>query len=100
MHGERWLRGILSLRTGFLWQSGLPRPLQIVFKQAEVQAELLDWRGDDELESRIAAYLDEDLKQEFDFLAPPLGRLSLICVADDRYRLVCTLASHPAGRLE
>ena len=33
------------LRTGFLWQSGLPRPLQIVFKQAEVQAVLLDWRG-------------------------------------------------------
>ncbi|MGH8762084.1 MAG: amino acid adenylation domain-containing protein, partial [Nitrosospira sp.] len=79
-----------ALRTGFLWQAGLARPLQIVFRQVDVPVVHLDWRGLDQLESRIAAYADEDLKREFDFLAPPLVRLSLIRIAEDRYRLVWT----------
>ena len=33
------------LRTGFLWQAGLARPLQIVFKEADVPVVHLDWRG-------------------------------------------------------
>ncbi|MDN5938986.1 MAG: amino acid adenylation domain-containing protein, partial [Salinisphaera sp.] len=78
------------LRTGFLWQAGLARPLQIVFKQADTPVVQLDWRGLDGLESRLAAYADEDLKREFDFLNPPVARLSLIRIAGDRYQLVWT----------
>ncbi|WP_256327820.1 non-ribosomal peptide synthetase [Nitrosospira sp. Nl5] len=81
------------LRTGFLWQAGLARPLQIVFRQASVPivpVVHLDWSGLDQLESRIAAYADEDLKREFDFLNPPLVRLSLIRIAENRHRLIWT----------
>ncbi|WP_256376925.1 non-ribosomal peptide synthetase [Nitrosospira multiformis] len=81
------------LRTGFLWQAGLTRPLQIIFKKtyAPVAPVVhLDWRGLDALESRVAAYAEDELRREFDFLMPPLARLALIRLADDRYQLVWT----------
>ncbi|SFO40854.1 non-ribosomal peptide synthetase [Nitrosospira briensis] len=78
------------LRTGFLWQAGLARPLQIIFKQVDVPVVHLDWRGLDQLESRIAVYAEEDLTREFNFLAPPLVRLAFIRIADDRYHLIWT----------
>ncbi|PTR16848.1 amino acid adenylation domain-containing protein, partial [Nitrosospira sp. Nsp2] len=79
------------LRTGFLWQGGLTRPLQVVFRQIEVPVVHLDWRDLDQQQSRISAYLEEDLKQEFDFLAAPLVRLSLVRLDEDRYQLVWTM---------
>ncbi|MEP6605126.1 MAG: amino acid adenylation domain-containing protein, partial [Nitrosospira sp.] len=78
------------LRTGFLWQAGLARPLQIVFKQTDVPVLHMDWRGLDGLDSRIVAYADEDLKREFDFITPPVARLSLIRLREDCYQLVWT----------
>ncbi|MEO9061203.1 MAG: amino acid adenylation domain-containing protein, partial [Nitrosospira sp.] len=78
------------LRTGFLWQAGLARPLQIVYRQADTPVVQLDWRGMDGVESRIAAYADEDLKHEFNFLTPPVARLSLIRLSEDRYQLIWT----------
>ncbi|MBA4143018.1 MAG: amino acid adenylation domain-containing protein [Nitrosospira sp.] len=78
------------LRTGFLWEAGLARPLQIVFKKADPPVSHLDWRGLDRLELRIAEYAEEELKREFDFLVPPLARLALIRLAEDRYQLIWT----------
>ncbi|HVW65756.1 MAG TPA: amino acid adenylation domain-containing protein, partial [Nitrosospira sp.] len=78
------------LRTGFLWQSGLARPLQIVFRRADVPVVQMDWRSLDNLESRIAAYADADLKREFDFLNPPLSRLSLIRMSEHCCHLIWT----------
>ena len=78
------------LRTGFIWQAGLARPLQAVFKQADASVVQMDWRGLDDLEGRIAVYADEDLKREFDFLTPPMARLSLIRTGEDCYQLVWT----------
>ncbi|SEN51846.1 amino acid adenylation domain-containing protein, partial [Nitrosospira multiformis] len=78
------------LRTGFLWQTGLERPLQIVFRKVEVPVIHLDWRGLDKMSSRVTAYAEEELKREFDFLAPPLARLALIRLAENRYQLIWT----------
>ncbi|MDP1787400.1 amino acid adenylation domain-containing protein [Nitrosomonas sp.] len=77
------------LRTGFLWQAGFVRPLQIVFKQIEAPVTLLDWRGKHHLGKHIIAYADEELKREFDFLNPPI-RLSLIQIGENRHQLVWT----------
>ncbi|PXW80826.1 non-ribosomal peptide synthase protein (TIGR01720 family)/amino acid adenylation domain-containing protein, partial [Nitrosomonas sp. Nm84] len=77
------------LRTGFLWQAGLVRPLQIVFKHIEAVVTHLDWRNKPHLEEQIVAYADEELKREFDFLNPPI-RLSLIRIAENRHQLVWT----------
>ncbi|WP_430231281.1 amino acid adenylation domain-containing protein, partial [Nitrosomonas communis] len=78
------------LRTGFLWQTGLARPLQIVFKQSEAPVIHLDWRDKDNLEECLIAYADQELKREFDFLHPPLARLSLIRLDDKRHQLIWT----------
>ncbi|SFI44374.1 amino acid adenylation domain-containing protein [Nitrosomonas sp. Nm34] len=78
------------LRTGFLWQTGLARPLQIVFKQSEAPVIHLDWRDKDNLEECLIAYADQELKREFDFLHPPLARLCLIRLDDNRYQLIWT----------
>ncbi|MBP9100681.1 MAG: amino acid adenylation domain-containing protein [Nitrosomonas sp.] len=77
------------LRTGFLWQAGLVRPLQIVFKHIEATVIHLDWRGKHHLEACIVAYADEELRREFDFLNPPI-RLSLIRIDENRHQLVWT----------
>ncbi len=79
------------LRTGFLWQAGLgPSAANRVTNRSRFPWFILDWRGLDQLDSRIAAYVEKELKREFDFLAPPLVRLVLIRVADDRYQLIWT----------
>ncbi|WP_218147796.1 amino acid adenylation domain-containing protein [Nitrosomonas sp. Nm166] len=78
------------LRTGFLWRAGLARPLQIVFKQTDASVIHLDWREEDDLEEQIAAHADQELKREFDFLNPPLTRLSLIQTGENRHQLIWT----------
>ncbi|SOD20611.1 non-ribosomal peptide synthetase [Nitrosomonas ureae] len=78
------------LRTAFLWRAGLARPLQIVLKQAAMSAHHLDWREKELKEEQITAYADQELKREFDFLNPPLARLSLIRIDENRHQLIWT----------
>ncbi|HEX2204790.1 MAG TPA: amino acid adenylation domain-containing protein [Longimicrobium sp.] len=81
-----------SLRTGFV-SAGLPRPMQVVHREAALPWTELDWRGlsEDELEARKAAFLADDLARGFDLAAPPLIRLALARVADDEHLLFWTL---------
>ncbi|MER2513276.1 MAG: non-ribosomal peptide synthase/polyketide synthase [Nitrosomonas ureae] len=78
------------LRTAFLWRAGLARPLQIVLKQAAMLVHHLDWREKELKEEQITAYADQELKREFDFLNPPLARLSLIRIDENRHQLIWT----------
>ncbi|GJL71077.1 MAG: hypothetical protein NMNS01_02760 [Nitrosomonas sp.] len=78
------------LRTGFLWQTGLARPLQLIYKQAGANVVHLDWRKKDCLNEQIIAYADQELKGEFDFLSPPLARLILIRIDDNRHQVIWT----------
>ena len=78
------------LRTGFLWRSGLARPLQMVFRNAVAEVVQLDWQYKSDLQQRIAAYAEAELKQEFDFLRPPLARLCLIRTGEYRHQLIWT----------
>ncbi|MCE7914529.1 MAG: amino acid adenylation domain-containing protein, partial [Nitrosomonas sp. PRO4] len=79
-----------ALRTGFIWQAGKARPLQVVYKQAQARVTLLDWHGETSLKERIKALADEDLRSGFDFLNPPLARLSLIRIGENRHQLIWT----------
>ncbi|WP_168380983.1 non-ribosomal peptide synthetase [Modicisalibacter radicis] len=79
------------LRTGFLWQAGMARPLQLVFTRGAPEIVQLDWRakGDvcqEELEDRAEC----ELKRDIDWLAPPLAKLTLIRLTEDRYHLLWT----------
>ncbi|PCF94250.1 non-ribosomal peptide synthetase, partial [Vreelandella nigrificans] len=80
-----------TLRTSFLWQTGMARPLQLVFKQVEPGIVLLDWRDrTDGVEESLATYAEQVLKRQIDWLTPPLAWLHLIRLDDDRYQLIWT----------
>ncbi|RZK99929.1 MAG: amino acid adenylation domain-containing protein, partial [Rubrivivax sp.] len=77
------------LRTGFVWQRD-EQPLQVVHRTVPSAVQYLDWQGagDDEVESRIEAMLQEELATGFAMDRPPLMRVRLIHVAAERFYVV------------
>ncbi|WP_409520693.1 amino acid adenylation domain-containing protein, partial [Pseudomonas sp.] len=77
------------LRTSFHWQ-GLPRPVQVVHRQARLDFEVLDWRSETVTAQRLAERAEAQCAQGFDLTRAPLQRLLLIRVAQQRYQLIWT----------
>ncbi len=77
------------LRTGVLWQ-GLDEPVQAVYRQLELPVTLLDWSELDESARQRAldAYCQADRVQGFAPDRPPLQRLALIRLEEQRWWLV------------
>ncbi|WP_030607896.1 non-ribosomal peptide synthetase [Streptomyces sclerotialus] len=69
---------------------GLSEPLQAVQKDAELGWTVLDWagRGEDEQRALLEEYLDEDRRRGFAFDRAPLFRLTLVRLAERRFKLV------------
>jgi len=80
-----------ALRTGFAWD-GVDAPVQVVRRGVELPLRVEDWRGVDAgaQEARRQAFLAADRVRGFDLREPPLLRLALLRMADDRHHLVCT----------
>ncbi|WP_429230376.1 amino acid adenylation domain-containing protein [Inquilinus ginsengisoli] len=74
------------LRTGFLWDG--PAPLQLVRRSGSVPVEIRDGSGLDE--PGIAEIARWERERGFDLSTPPLMRVLLLQVAEDRHRLVWT----------
>ncbi|MGJ5203813.1 amino acid adenylation domain-containing protein [Bradyrhizobium sp. HKCCYLR20261] len=81
------------LRTGFLWQD-LPGPAQqVVYRQLDMPVVEDDWRGratDADLDDALADAARAERERGFDIGRPPLQRLRLIRLGDDRVWLVWT----------
>ncbi len=77
------------LHTLFTWE-GRDKPLQIVRHTVPLPWEELDWRDADEHEAaeRWQDFLDRDRARGFELDKAPLIRLTLVRVADDRYRFL------------
>ncbi len=77
------------VRTLFVWE-GQEKPLQVVVEQVKLPFEQHDWRelNGPEQHARLETFLKEDRRRKFDLTKPPLMRLSLIRVEDQRYQLV------------
>ncbi len=75
------------LRTGYLW-SGYAQPLQIVYHQVAPPLTVLDWRSIDPAtqQQQLAALLTTPIDIPLD--QPPLLRLTLIQMADDRHQML------------
>ena len=80
------------LRTGFYWED-LEKPVQVVYREAELGIHRETWRGlaEDELEPRLAAWLAADRETGFDLGEPPLSRLALFDLGDGSWHLVWTV---------
>ncbi|WP_243248233.1 condensation domain-containing protein, partial [Pseudomonas maioricensis] len=78
------------LRSGFYWQGGLERPLQVVFKDIAMPFTVVDLRHATNLAPELQRLADAELKAGFDLSRAPLLRLVAVRVAEQRYHLIYT----------
>ncbi|VVM96663.1 non-ribosomal peptide synthase/polyketide synthase [Pseudomonas fluorescens] len=78
------------LRSGFVWEGGLQRPLQVVHKGLQVPFSVLDWRDRSDLPQALRELERAQRLQGFDLHAAPLLRLVVVQVAAERYHLIYT----------
>ena len=82
-----------ALRTAFRWE-GIAKPVQAVRARVALPREEHDWRGYPPAEQQ--RLLDDLLRDErhrgFDLEVPPLMRVALCLVADDRFYLALRLS--------
>ena len=80
-----------SLRTAFFW-NGVAEPVQAVLPEARAPWTELDWTEvpAQQLEARLAQFLEHDRATQFDLTRAPLMRLTLIRTQARRWWLVWT----------
>ncbi|HEX6201813.1 MAG TPA: condensation domain-containing protein [Thermoanaerobaculia bacterium] len=80
-----------ALRTGFLWEQA-PQPVQVVLDEVAVPLGVEDWRDLPAAEAsrRAAELLAGERRRGFDLSRPPLFRLVLVRLAEDRWRFAWT----------
>ena len=92
---ERAWQGVVArheaFRAGFAWE-GLPRPVQVIRREAAPRFRVEDWRGLDEAErqARLERFLAEDLVEGFELGQAPLMRLALFRLGEQEHQLVWT----------
>ncbi|MGA9662888.1 MAG: condensation domain-containing protein, partial [Pseudomonas alloputida] len=77
------------LRTGFLWQD-LDEPLQYVMGQVPLPLRELDWRGRGDCVQALEALANEERERGFDLAKPPLQRMLLVRLDEQRHQLIWT----------
>jgi amino acid adenylation domain-containing protein len=78
-----------ALRTIFVGE-GLDEPLQVAQRSAELALRVEDLTGAADAEAWIEAFLDADRVTPFDLLTPPLMRVALFRLGEERWHLVLT----------
>ena len=80
-----------ALRTSFQWD-GLDQPLQVVHRNVTPPTRLDDWRGqpEEEQQQRLDELLSKDRASGFDLTVPPLQRLLVVRLDDERHALAWT----------
>nr|WP_166817165.1 non-ribosomal peptide synthase/polyketide synthase [Bradyrhizobium sp. 1(2017)]QIO34957.1 amino acid adenylation domain-containing protein [Bradyrhizobium sp. 1(2017)] len=84
------------LRTGFAWRDLSGAPQQVVYRRAEVPFAEEDWRARSaawdqaQLDAALARVSRQEQAAGFDLSRPPLQRVRLIRLGDDRHWLIWT----------
>jgi amino acid adenylation domain-containing protein len=80
-----------ALRAAFHWENR-DKPFQVVYRQVNMPWEYKDWRkfSSDEQQTLLENFLEAERKQGFDLKKPPLMRLNLLQLAEEKYQLVWT----------
>ncbi|WP_434707697.1 non-ribosomal peptide synthase/polyketide synthase [Pseudomonas sp. R1-1] len=78
------------LRTGFVWQGQLTRPLQVVHKHLQMPFSVLDWRERDACPNELNALAAAEQAQGFDLSQGPLLRMVVVRLDAQRCHLIYT----------
>ncbi|MFJ4348049.1 amino acid adenylation domain-containing protein, partial [Pseudomonas sp. NPDC089401] len=78
------------LRSAFWQAPQLSEPLQVVLRHGQLDAREQDWRGQAVDAARLATAAEAERRRPFDLLAPPLLRLLLVHLGEDRHQLILT----------
>ncbi|MBA5092868.1 non-ribosomal peptide synthase/polyketide synthase [Pseudomonas aeruginosa] len=78
------------LRSGFLWQGALEKPLQLVRKRVEVPFSVHDWRDRADLAEALDALAAGEAGLGFELAEAPLLRLVLVRTGERRHHLIYT----------
>ncbi|WP_109107603.1 non-ribosomal peptide synthetase [Azospirillum sp. TSO35-2] len=77
------------LRGGMAWD-GLPEPLMVVRKMAEMPFTVLDWRGEPDADAAWDALCDREHRRRFDMTQAPLMRVTLARTGPATHRFLWT----------
>jgi non-ribosomal peptide synthase protein (TIGR01720 family) len=79
------------LRTAFVTE-GIETPVQVVLNNVELTWHEEDWTAfsPDEVEEKLAQYMEADRLNDFDFSAAPIMRVALMQIAADEYHFIWT----------
>ncbi|MEO7535571.1 MAG: non-ribosomal peptide synthase/polyketide synthase, partial [Ferruginibacter sp.] len=88
---EKILQRHTILRSAFYYEA-FQIPVQVVYREVQLPVEVLDYRSMSETEQVIALkqYQQADIDKGFDLQSAPLMRLTLVRMADTRYRMLWT----------
>ncbi|AUZ49038.1 non-ribosomal peptide synthetase [Pseudomonas orientalis] len=78
------------LRSGFFWEGQLEWPCQVVYREARLPIEHLDWRTMPEPERALQNLQQAQRRQGFDLTKAPLVRLVLVRTDEQRHELIYT----------
>ncbi len=77
-----------ALRVGVVW-ADVPAPVQVVRERIGLPVRLLDWTGEDR-EGNLADLLARDRAEGLDLDRPPLMRVTIARLSDDRVQVLWT----------
>ncbi|MFJ5254176.1 non-ribosomal peptide synthase/polyketide synthase [Pseudomonas sp. NPDC088414] len=78
------------LRSSFVWQGELVRPVQVVHKQLDMPFRVLDWRDRDDCQNDLNALAAAEQAQGFDLSQGPLLRMLVVRLDEQRCHLIYT----------
>lgn len=94
LFAESWQNVMMRhsiLRSAFYYDE-FKVPVQCVYREVELPLEIVDYRDipANEQQAVVDHYEEADRNKGFEFKAPPLMRITLIRVSDNRYRMLWT----------
>ncbi|WP_202369701.1 non-ribosomal peptide synthase/polyketide synthase [Pseudomonas sp. MWU318] len=78
------------LRSSFVWQGELARPVQVVHKQLDMPFRVLDWRDRDDCQGDLNALAAAEQAQGFDLSQGPLLRMVVVRLDEQHCHLIYT----------
>ncbi|UII73719.1 non-ribosomal peptide synthase/polyketide synthase [Pseudomonas sp. HN11] len=78
------------LRSGFLWQTELEQPLQVVYKQMRMPFTELDWQGHTDSSTALGCLAESARAQGFELEQAPLMSLTVVRTGSSSYHLIYT----------